>query len=264
MKMIFLVDGDNNIGTGLQGVEYLTPEDSILIFYQKTGLALSKIQELCKNSKANIQYLESVKGGKNSIDFQIITELGVLIGRGEADYAYVISQDKGYEAAMSALQARYADTFREVALRPSIAACLRAFLLRATDLQELQAALVREYGPLQGRRAFEHLTELFQTAAKQQAASSAVRTPPAAQTETVPVKRTRSRRRKSSQENAKTAPQPKTAEQPDVPAAAAKQSPAAPLTGEPAAAEKEQGKPVKTNRSRRGGRGQKRKAPVEN
>ena len=65
-----------------------------------------------------MQYIESVRGGKNSIDFQIITELGVLVGRGEADFAYVISQDKGYEAAMSALHARYASTFREVALRP--------------------------------------------------------------------------------------------------------------------------------------------------
>ena len=101
--MIFLVDGDNNIGTGLQGADQLTADDSILIFYQKTGLALGKIKELCKGSKASIQYLESVKGGKNSIDFQIITELGVLVGRGEADCAYVISQDKGYEAAMSEL-----------------------------------------------------------------------------------------------------------------------------------------------------------------
>lgn len=250
MKMIFLVDGDNNIGTGLQGVEYLTEEDSILIFYQKSGLALSKIQELCKNSKANIQYLESVKGGKNSIDFQIITELGVLVGRGEADYAYVISQDKGYEAAMSALQARYASTFREVALRPSIAACLRASLLRATDLQELQAALEREYGSIQGRRAFQHLTELFQTAGKQTAQTD--RTPPAAQPEQTPVKRSRSRRRKSSQEGAKTAAQPKTPEA----------VPAPPAAAEPAA-EKEPEKPGKIGRSRRGGRGQKRKVSAE-
>ena len=106
MNMIFLVDGDNNIGTGLKGADQLTPDDSILVFYQKTGLALSKIKELCRGSRAKIQYLESVKGGKNSIDFQIITELGVLVGRGEADCAYVISQDKGYEAAMSALRVR--------------------------------------------------------------------------------------------------------------------------------------------------------------
>ena len=262
MKMIFLVDGDNNIGTGLQGAEYLTPEDSILVFYQKSGLALSRIQELCKNSKAKIQYLESVKGGKNSIDFQIITELGVLIGRREADYAYVISQDRGYEAAISALQARYADTFREVALQPSIAACLRASLLRAKDLQELQAALTREYGPLQGRRAFEHLTELFQAAAKQTAAQ-AERTPSPVPTETVPVKRTRSRRRKSTQEGTKTASQPKPTEPPDAAAEIAQKSAALPA-GDTAPGEREPAKPLKTNRSHRGGRGQKRKVPAEN
>ncbi|WP_312634252.1 PIN domain-containing protein [Oscillibacter sp.] len=165
MKMIFLVDGDNNIGTGLQGADQLKSEDSILIFYQKTGLALSKIKELCKGSKASIQYLESVKGGKNSIDFQIITELGVLVGRGEADCAYVISQDKGYEAAMSALRVRYAGAFREVALRPSIAACLKAFyLLRATSAEELRASLQQEFGDVQGIAAFDHLQGLFQPA----------------------------------------------------------------------------------------------------
>ena len=165
MNMIFLVDGDNNIGTGLKGADQLTPDDSILVFYQKTGLALSKIKELCRGSRAKIQYLESVKGGKNSIDFQIITELGVLVGRGEADCAYVISQDKGYEAAMSALRVRYSGAFREVALRPSIASCLRAsFLLRAATPTELRAALRREFGEAQGAAAYQHLEELFRSA----------------------------------------------------------------------------------------------------
>ena len=159
--MIFLVDGDNNIGTGLQGIDLLTPEDTVLVFYGK-GQTLSSVQKLCAHTQANVQYLESVKGGKNSIDFQIITELGVLVGRGEADLAYVISQDKGYEAAMSALRARYADTFREVALRPSIQSCLQAaFLLRSATREELAAALIREFGPAQGAMAYAHLEDLF-------------------------------------------------------------------------------------------------------
>ena len=33
MKMIFLVDGDNNIGTGLQGIDLLTEEDIVLVFF---------------------------------------------------------------------------------------------------------------------------------------------------------------------------------------------------------------------------------------
>ena len=157
MKMIFLVDGDNNIGTGLQGIQLLTAEDSVLIFYGK-GQSLASIQKLCANTQAKVQYLESVKGGKNSIDFQIITELGVLVGRGEADFAYVISQDKGYEAAIGALWSRYADTFREVALRPSIQSCLRAsFLMRAGSREELAQAL---------NRALEQL-EVGQTARQQ-------------------------------------------------------------------------------------------------
>ena len=161
MKMIFLVDGDNNIGTGLQGIDLLTAEDIVLVFFGK-GQTLANVKKLCAGTEAQVQYLESVKGGKNSLDFQIITELGVLVGRGEADFAYVISQDKGYEAAMSALHARYASTFREVALRPSIQDCLQAaFLLRANTKEELAAALTRQYGEVQGELAYQHLEALF-------------------------------------------------------------------------------------------------------
>ena len=161
MKMIFLVDGDNNIGTGLQGIDLLTAEDTVLVFFGK-GQTLANVKKLCAGTEAQVQYLESVKGGKNSLDFQIITELGVLVGRGEADFAYVISQDKGYEAAMSALHARYASTFREVALRPSIQDCLQAaFLLRANTKEELAAALTRQYGEVQGELAYQHLEALF-------------------------------------------------------------------------------------------------------
>lgn len=162
MKMIFLVDGDNNIATGLKGIEMLSEADTVLIFYQK-GLALTKIKKLCAASRADVQYVESVKGGKNSIDFQIITELGVLVGKREADYAYVISQDKGYAASIEALRARYADAFQEVALRPSVEECLHlSFLLKANGRQELCSALVREYGSAQGTLLYNHLKRVFQ------------------------------------------------------------------------------------------------------
>ena len=163
MKMIFLVDGDNNIGTGLRGVDLLTPEDTVRIFYQKEGLALSRLQKLCEGTQAKVQYIESVYGGKNSIDFQIITELGVLVGRREAEYAYVISQDKGYAASIEALRARYADAFREVDLRASIEDCLPLyFLRRAGSRRELCASLVKEFGEAQGQTLYNHLKMIFQ------------------------------------------------------------------------------------------------------
>jgi hypothetical protein len=215
--MIFLVDGDNNIGTGLQGADQLTADDSVLIFYQKAGLALSKIKELCKGSKASIQYLESVKGGKNSIDFQIITELGVLVGRGETDCAYVISQDKGYEAAMSALRIRYAGAFREVALQPSIAACLRAsYLTRTASIEELQSSLKQEFGEAQGMAAFKHLQELFQPAAPKAESKPAEEAAPEK-----PVKKSRGGRRRPSKgaETKSAATKPEKSEKPEKPEA---------------------------------------------
>ena len=163
MKMIFLVDGDNNIGTGLKGIDMLSEQDAVLVFYQKTGLALSKIQKLCAGTKADVQYIESVRGGKNSIDFQIITELGVLVGKREAEYAYVISQDKGYAASIDALRARYADAFQEVALRPSIEECMHLpFVLKASSRNDLCNALVKEYGAAQGGMLYNHLKSIFQ------------------------------------------------------------------------------------------------------
>ncbi len=168
MKRIFLVDGDNNIGVGLQGLDLLTPDDTVLLFYGK-GQTLAGLRRACANTQAHIQYLESVRDGKNSIDFQIVTELGVLVGRGQADLAYIISQDKGYEAAMSVLRSRYAGTFREVALRPSIKSCVPAtFLLRCTSPEELSSALLKEYGPVQGAMAYEHLTKLFRSGRRSQ------------------------------------------------------------------------------------------------
>ena len=163
MKMIFLVDGDNNISTGLKGLDMLSEQDAVLVFYQKTGLALSKIQKLCAGTKADVQYIESVRGGKNSIDFQIITELGVLVGKREAEYAYVISQDKGYAASIDALRARYADAFQEVALRPSIEECMHLpFVLKAANRNDLCNALVKEYGAAQGGMLYNHLKAIFQ------------------------------------------------------------------------------------------------------
>ena len=46
MKTYYLVDGDNNIGTGLKGIDLLTPEDNVLIFHQK-GIAHQNQKTLC-------------------------------------------------------------------------------------------------------------------------------------------------------------------------------------------------------------------------
>jgi hypothetical protein len=161
MKMMFLVDGDNNVTSGLNGIEMLSKEDTVLIFHKK-GMALTKIKKRVSQSKADVQFIESVKDGKNSIDFQIIAELGVLVGKNEVEFAYIISHDKGYLASIEALKKRYAKAFVEVSLEESIETCLKlAFMLKASSKQGLCNALVKEYGSAQGSLLYNHLKAIF-------------------------------------------------------------------------------------------------------
>lgn len=161
MKMIFLVDGDNNVNEGLTGIDMLSEEDSVLIFHQK-GNAPTKNKKEIERSKANIQLIESAKAGKNSIDFQIIAELGVLIGKNEVEFAYIISHDKGYAAPIAAMKKRYAKEFKEVDVKESIEECLKLpFVLKATTKNELSTALVKEYGNAHGSMIYNHLKSIF-------------------------------------------------------------------------------------------------------
>lgn len=161
MKMLFLVDGDNNIGTGLTGLNLLSETDTVLIFHSR-GMQLTKLKARAAQSRADVQFIESVKDGKNSVDFQIVAELGVRIGRGEVEFAYVISQDQGYVAPIESLKLHYSDYFREIRLARSIEDCLHLiFILRALNRAELSAALASEYGTAHGDLIYRHLAGLF-------------------------------------------------------------------------------------------------------
>jgi len=162
-RRYFFIDGDNNPHTALNGIELLTAEDTVLFFYSP-GFNLTRLRQRMKNSLANIQTIESVKTGKNALDFQIIIELGILIGQNKVDCAYIISQDQGYSASVEVLKSRYSSAFQEVELKETIEDCFPFhFILKAHDKQQLYVALVKEYGHTQGSFLYHHLNQIFHT-----------------------------------------------------------------------------------------------------
>ncbi len=159
--MIFLIDGDNNVNTGINGIELLTKDDTVLIFHHKS-MVLNKLMARARQSQANVRFIESVMNAKNSIDFQIVAELGILIGRGDVDCAYIISHDKDYEPPIESLRARYSDCFCEIGLRDDIESCLKfAYVLRAKTADELVKSLVSECGESWGNMLYTHLKNIF-------------------------------------------------------------------------------------------------------
>lgn len=108
MKKIFLVDTENVNLEALAGANRLNKEDMIILFVtQMTNICQfqdRKIKEL--NIKANVLKIHVLTGTKNSLDFQLVSYLGLLMGehRDEDNAYYIVSKDKGFLSAINLLE----------------------------------------------------------------------------------------------------------------------------------------------------------------
>lgn len=95
---IFLVDFENVNSAGMSGVQKLSKEDKVYIFYTANAASLSFAAHLyLLSSPAEIIYYNVSVGAKNALDFQLSSFLGYLICQGQEKQFYIISNDKGYD-----------------------------------------------------------------------------------------------------------------------------------------------------------------------
>lgn len=108
MKRIFLVDTENVNITALSSANKLNEEDMIILFVtERTNLfQFAKNKLGCLNIKANILKINVTTGGKNSLDFQLVSYLGLIIGehRYEANNYYIVSKDRGFLSSINLLE----------------------------------------------------------------------------------------------------------------------------------------------------------------
>ena len=95
---VYLIDFENVTSAGISGVQKLTKEDKVYIFYTANAANMSFAAHLnLLSSPAEIIYYNVSSGGKNALDFQLSSFLGYLISQGKEKQFYIISNDKGYE-----------------------------------------------------------------------------------------------------------------------------------------------------------------------
>lgn len=94
----YLIDLENVGINGLEGIDKLTKNDKIIIFYGKQNLKLITKILLKYQNDYHIEIKELYIQGKNNLDFQIINTLGFLVGfyKEKYDY-YIISNDHGMD-----------------------------------------------------------------------------------------------------------------------------------------------------------------------
>ncbi|MDE5771924.1 MAG: hypothetical protein K2I06_09925 [Ruminococcus sp.] len=98
----YLIDYENVHQAGLNGIEKLTENDNLVIFYTTNAETLTfSLYEKLVSCKADIQLYKVQCGGKNALDFQLSTFLGYVLGNNPDTECHIISNDKGYEYVRS-------------------------------------------------------------------------------------------------------------------------------------------------------------------
>ena len=96
--MVYLVDFENVSSAGISGIQRLTKDDKVYIFYTVNASNMSFAAHLnLLSSPAEIIYYNVSSGGKNALDFQLSSFLGYLISKGEEKSFCIISNDRGFE-----------------------------------------------------------------------------------------------------------------------------------------------------------------------
>lgn len=94
-----MVDFENTGSSGLKGVEYLTEEDKLCIFFsQCCGKIERSVLRQILESHCDVNGIKLVKSGKNALDFYIASKLGEVFGSGYEGRVAIVSKDKGFKA----------------------------------------------------------------------------------------------------------------------------------------------------------------------
>lgn len=99
---IYLIDFENVTSAGISGIQKLTKDDKVYIFYTVNASNMSFAAHMnLLSSPAEVIYYNVTSGGKNALDFQLSSFLGYLISRGEDKNFCIISNDRGYDHVKS-------------------------------------------------------------------------------------------------------------------------------------------------------------------
>ncbi len=99
---VYLVDFENVRSEGLKGVENLSEDDKVVIFYSVNADSITfDVHVLLSRSRAEIETFRILRGGRNSLDFQLSTYLGYLVMENRYRDIVIVSQDKGFLCATS-------------------------------------------------------------------------------------------------------------------------------------------------------------------
>ncbi len=141
-NMKYLIDFENVANSGFDGLTDLGLSDELLIFYSEQHSTISiAVHQQLEKSLVRKTYMPIKTGGKNALDFQLVSWLGYEIAQGSSDHFVIISNDTGFDAVVDFWQKRGVDVTRRRSLKKA--------KLRLQQLQAEKAAAERAEGTVE-------------------------------------------------------------------------------------------------------------------
>lgn len=95
--MYFLIDYENVKGEGFSGIEYLSDNDMVVIFYSSYASSVEKgIWDRLCDSGCAIDICKLIQARKNALDFYIACRVGELMNKDPSGMVAIISRDNGF------------------------------------------------------------------------------------------------------------------------------------------------------------------------
>jgi len=106
---VFLIDFENVHSEGMTGVDHLTDNDEVVIFYSNNADSITfDILHKLMFCRSKLSYYKIKRGGKNALDFQLSCYLGYRVHSDPEAEFYIISKDNGYDFIMDFWECGYA------------------------------------------------------------------------------------------------------------------------------------------------------------
>ncbi len=118
--MHFMVDFENVRDPGLNGAQYLSPNDSVTLFFSRGTQRVEKGQlQKVLDSGCELDICRLEHTGKNAIDFYIASRIGEIHGGGYTGVTAIVSKDNGFKAVKDYWE-KCASHPRKIVLKPDI------------------------------------------------------------------------------------------------------------------------------------------------
>lgn len=96
-RKAYLIDSENISDEWVDLLDTMEGRDAIFVFYtdKSTHINCGRVYKLMQYGIGRVQWIKCFEGS-NALDFQLVTELGAMIGMGKAVEYIIVSKDNGY------------------------------------------------------------------------------------------------------------------------------------------------------------------------